>query len=482
MKIVLIFSRKVTKESSIPPFGIMYLAAMLRKHEYNDIKLFDMALANEEEIIKECLAFMPDIIGLSSDSISFDRGAELLRALKGQCINAKYIVGGIHATIDPEGVLHNTGADIAIIGEGESTIVDVVKCFEKNSDFGNIAGIAYIDEGKFVVTPTREFIEDLDAIPFPARDLLPMQRYLDVVPDIPMLYPTMPLIASRGCKANCIYCQPVARKLFGKKMRCRSVDNVMEEIKYLKKNYKFKALYFIDDELLFNGREWIEQLCNELILSKLNIKWTCQARVDQIDEDLLVLMKRSGCYAIGFGVESGSQKILNFMRKGYKVEQIHKAFDLCRKYRIITTCNFMVGTPGETLETVQDSLDLISRISPNLIRCSITTPTPGSDLHDCMEKEDRINIKKLSDFDRWASYPIRLDGFSQDDIERAVKQIVGMFYSQFFSIFYNPRRFIENWYFIRILILRYLQLLSHPGLFFKDIVFYLQYSRHRKGK
>ncbi len=169
------------------------------------------------------------------------------------------------------------------------------------------------------------------------------------------------------------------------------------------------------------------------------------------------------------------------MRKGYNVSQIERAFEICRQNRIITTCNLMVGTPGETHETIQESIDMLSRIRPNLVRCGITTPTPGSDLYTYMVKENRINITRLSDFDRWAAYPIKLDNFTKEDIQESIRKLLMNFYKNFFSIFYNPFRFVNEFYFINILLKRYFALASHPARFWKDISFYLLYFKHRKG-
>ncbi len=482
MKIFFIYARKTRSESNIPPLGIMSLAAVLRKNGYSDVKLFDLAIHSDEYIIRECLEHRPDLIGLSTDSISYENGSATIRSIQAQYSGARYIAGGVHPTIAPEQTLKETGSEVAVIGEGEETIAELVNRFDSGHGYADVRGIAYFDGGKLVMTEPRPLIDGLDAVPFPARDLLPMDRYLNVCPDIPMLYPTMTIMASRGCKGNCIYCQPVVKTLFGKKMRHRSVPNVIEEIIRLQNTYSFSSLYFADDELLFNGREWIEELCNTLIERKLNLKWVCQGRVDQIDEDLMALMKKSGLYAMGFGVESGSQQILNTMRKGYRVEKIAEAFEICRRKGIITTCNLMVGTPGETRETIQESIDMLRKVKPDLVRVSITTPTPGSDLHAKMEAEGRINLKRLSEFDRWAAYPIRLDGFTKEDIQQSIRDLLGTFYKNFFSLLKRPGILMKRRYFFRILFKRQLQIARNPLRLWKDITFYLTYFWRRMGR
>jgi len=480
-KIFLIFSRKFQKESNVYPVGIMLLAAVLREKGFKDIRLFDLAFHSKEYIVKQAQEDSPDIIGLSTDSISFENGIDLFKKIQEAYKGATYIAGGVHPTIAPEESLLKLNAEVAVIGEGERTIVEVIEAIAKKKEYSGISGIAYLKDGQFVQNEPREFIENLDELPFPSRDLLPMEKYLGTAADIPMLSPTITVFASRGCKGNCIYCQPVMRKLFGAKMRKRSVSNVIKEIIYLKENFSFNTLYFTDDELLYNGKEWIQDLCRTIIDKKLNLRWCCQARVDQIDEDLIKIMKESGCFAIGLGVESGSNEILRILRKGYKAEQVDKAFEICRRNKMITTCNFMIGTPGETKETLGESIDLLRRIRPNLVRCSITTPTPGSDLYTKLNEEGRINLSSLSDFDRWAVYPIKLENISKEDIQISMKSLLDVFYHNFFLNVVNPVRFVKEFYFFKVLMRRYFLLLKTPGVFFKDIGFYLNYFRHRKG-
>jgi anaerobic magnesium-protoporphyrin IX monomethyl ester cyclase len=482
MKIFLIFSRKSMGETNIPPLGIMSLAATLRAHGHTDIRLFDMAYDSETTVIDACRTEKPDLIGLSTDSISFDRGAACIAGIRKVYGGGRIILGGVHPTIAPEEALRTTGALLAAIGEGEETVLAIVDALEGAKDIASVKGIAYRDGDTVRKTGPRPFIENLDTVPFPARDLLPMERYLRARADVPMLMPVITVFASRGCYGNCIYCQPVARTLFGKTMRHRSVENVIDEIEMLQRTYSFRTLFFTDDELLYNGREWVEELAETMIRKRLRLRWTCQARVDQVqDEGLVALLRRAGCYAIGFGVESGSQSILNYMRKGYTTPMIDNAFRLCRKQGIITTCNLMVGTPGESSASVAESRAMIARIHPNLIRVSITTPTPGSDLHTKLIKENRILISRLSDFDRWAANPIRLDDFSKEEIRVAIRSFLTLFYRDFFRTVVNPLRLIKNWYFVKVLVLRYLFLLKSPARFWQDLLFYLTYFKHRKG-
>ncbi|MFH1782303.1 MAG: cobalamin-dependent protein [Candidatus Omnitrophota bacterium] len=300
MKIFLIFARKFQKESYSYPIGIMSLAAILRRNEYNDIKLFDMAIDSMEFIIESCLKDKPDLVGLSSDSISFENGTKLVKKIQERYKKTIYVLGGVHPTIAPEEALRELGADIAVIGEGEVSFLELVKKIDKGEDYIDVNGIAYLREDKFFENRPRDFINNLDDIPFPARNLLPMEKYLNVPPDIPMLYPAMTIMAGRGCRSNCIYCQPICRKLFGSKMRVRSVGNVIEEIEFLRMNYRFRTLCFIDDEFFYNGVPWIEELCSSILDKKIKIRWTCIGRVDHIEAKLIKKMKRGRMFFNSF--------------------------------------------------------------------------------------------------------------------------------------------------------------------------------------
>lgn len=482
MKIFLIYARKVREPSNMPPMGILILGALLRQKTDHKVRLFDMGFDSDQEIFDECLKEKPDVIGLSTDSIGYQSGLTLLNKLRGLPFEPRIIVGGVHPSIDPEKTLKETGADLVVMCEGEYTLLEIMERLSSQSSYEDVTGIAFIKNGKFVINQARPFIKELDELPWPDRSLANYQRYLDARPDMPFIYPTMVVMTNRGCKGNCIYCQPVVRNMYGKRMRYRSVDNVISEIAELRSRYDFKSILFNDDDLLFNGKEWLYDFCNKMELHFANLKWACYSRIDQIDDKMARKMSKAGCYAIAFGVESGSQKILNYMRKGYRVEQVSDVFDICRKYGIISTANLMVGTPGDSRDTIKNTANMLIKAKPDLVRVSITTPTPGSDLQKLMLAEDRINLKNLSDYDRWAFYPIRLDGFSKQDMRWAIKRLMGIYYRSLIARLVIPWRAYNSWYFLKRLLLRYLNMARRPKLMLSDIYFYMTYYWQRRGR
>ena len=219
----------------------------------------------------------------------------------------------------PESLLNET--DYIVEGEGEVTICELLHSLEGKMDIENVKGIWYKKNGVLKRTPQRPFIQNLDDLPFPARQLLPKEY---------MNFGHTTISASRGCPFNCSFCQPTLRKLFGPVVRFRSPKNVVDEMEYLKTTFKIKHVKFQDDT--FTARkQWVTEVCSEILKRKLKIRWDCNARVNTIDKELLTKMKEAGCTKVEFGVESGSQEILNSLNKGTTIKQIEDAFRYVKK-------------------------------------------------------------------------------------------------------------------------------------------------------
>ena len=484
MKILFIYMRYTKKVNFVPPLGIAYIASMLEKNGHA-VNIMDYAFFSDNELEEKVKMLKPDVIGFSTDSISYGNLRHYVNIVKNASPNSLIIAGGPHPTMFPELTINEASVDIVVIGEGELSTVELLDCIQNKKDFSALDGIVYKDKknDKIVIIPKTKYIEDLDILPYPARHLLDIKKYLNTTPDIPMGLRTMVIYGSRGCNGNCIYCQPVLRNLFGKKMRFRSPEKIVDEIEHLMDKYKTKNFYFADDEFLFNTHEWIEQLCHEIKKRNLKINWQCQARIDHAQRDILKIMKEAGCFSINFGVESGSQKILNYMRKGYRAEKILNAFKICQELKIITTANFMFGTPNESKETLNETFEIIKQAKPDFMRVSITTPTPGSDLYKELVNSDRINIKSWEDFNRWVINPIKLENLTQEEIKEFIDAIFSYYKKNFLLNLLNPYMFFfKKRYFYFVVIKRFFNLFSKPKLLFKDIMFYLNYTSLRTEK
>jgi anaerobic magnesium-protoporphyrin IX monomethyl ester cyclase len=283
------------------PLGILYIAAILRKHGYK-ISFVDLTFGNFHDIKKELLS--TDIIGISAASALFGSASKVANYIKEIDQDLTCIIGGPHATAFPQDCLEK-GFDIAVIGEGERTIIDLLNAIEKNKPLQDVAGIVFRKSDNLIYTRPRALIPNLDELPFPARDLIDHKRYFASGVE-------HTLIASRGCPYNCIYCKPMIDKLFGRRVRMRSPFNVIDELEMLCKDYKHevkaRGVVFVDDVFTIN-RKWIESFCAEIKKRKLEVRWSCQTRVNLADEKVFRMMKSAGCYLIEFGVESGSQRI-----------------------------------------------------------------------------------------------------------------------------------------------------------------------------
>jgi len=242
---------------------------------------------------------------------------------------------------------------------------------EKGGSLGDVDGIAFKENGKIVVNKARAFIQDLDEIPFPIREWANYKQYRRIG-----------LVATRGCPYRCLFCKPIQDKLFGKKIRCRSPENVAKEIEPLAKRYPKRVFTFKDDMLTINQTSWFQRLFELFKAKKIKIRWQCNSRVNAVDYEKLSWMKKSGCYHIYFGVESGSQRMLEFYRKSASVDQAIQAFDLCHKLKILPNASVILGAPEEKREDMEQTFQLMKRLKPYRWMVHIATPFPGNHLYE----------------------------------------------------------------------------------------------------
>ena len=387
MKILLIdppFYRFIGYYNRYFPLGLAYLASVLRK-EGHEVLIYDAdcnvspskmdftrledsypdylkSLKDEnhpilQEVSHTISNFNPDIVGITVWTTFAASAFKIASLCKEYDRSVPVVMGGPHVSIKYDEVLKICpDVDFLIRGEGEETFLELVRMIgerwgNKNATFNNIKGISYRQNGEMVHNPQREFVKDLDSIPFPARDLL-LNKDSYNSEDMGLL------MTSRGCPYNCSYC---ATSIWERKVRYRSVDNVIEEIKLIIDKYGTRQFTFKDDSFTVNKKRVLE-LCDRLIKEKININWDCNTRVNLINEDLLSKMKKAGCNSIKVGIETGSEKILKLMRKGITFEQCRKSANLFRKVGIHWTGYFMMGLPSETKEEVYQTLKFMKEL------------------------------------------------------------------------------------------------------------------------
>lgn len=323
----------------------------------------------------------PDIIGLSVKTPSVGSALKVSRIAKTINPNMLVVWGGPHPSMVPENVIKENDVDLVVVGEGEKTLLNYLEKMDTD-EWENIQGIVYKKKNRIINNGVSPTVLDLDSIPFP-------NKYFDKVTINSEKYPKPSTIfSSRGCPYQCVYCG--SRNIFGQKIRFRSVDNVMEEIKYLHDN--FGTRYFTFDDDTFGVNEKItHDICNRIIESKMKITWECETRANLINHDIVKLLSKAGCTRTWLGIESGNQDILKLIKKGITLNQIHNAFSILKQNNMIIQAFFMIGFPWDTEHTIKNTIDLMMEIKPDIAVLSVFTPYPGTEIFNYCEKEGLIS-------------------------------------------------------------------------------------------
>ena len=377
-----------------PPIGLMYIAAALEKAGFKVQVLDNYLMKKTTSEVKQFVSSLnPQIVGITCGSATYSRCVETAKVIKEVLPSCRIVAGGWHASYVPDTLLNIPEIDYVVMGEGERAITQLATSIINGEEptAMTIPGIACRRQGKNIKNPPK-FIENLDEIPYPAWHLLPLELY-DRVIEYLNVKPADVMSISRGCVFNCGFCE--TRKLWGNICRAFSPQRVINEIEYLQSKYGTKGIYFINDNFTLRKKETIE-LCNLMIKNKLDLEWVCDTRVDLVDEELLEVMSKAGCKTIWFGVESGSQKVLQRIGRNTSLEQIETAFKLCRKNGIQTACSFMLGTPDETLKDMEASLKFAKKLNPDWCRFNIFIANPDSRLYQ--EVLESKNYDRLDDF------------------------------------------------------------------------------------
>ena len=363
-----------TKGISIPPLGILYIAAVLEREGIQvEIVPADVLDMNWREIKQKIKSFNPDIIGVSSTTENRFQSFKLVKIAKKTSPSAITVLGGPHASMAPADCLeHIQELDIVIKGEGELTMLELCQVLDKKkhlSSLVDIQGISFKLNGKIVSNPPRAPIKDLDTLPFPAYHLLPYEKYkfFYEVPGHGNL-PAANIMTSRGCPFNCNFCATPIN--WGRAVRMRSPENIISEIELLIKRYGIKVIFFFDDTFNAN-RKRVEKICSLILERKLNIFWKCDIRMDLIDKELLTIMKKSGLFHLSFGLEAGSERIRNeIINKKINIQDFHRTVQWCNELDIIPNSFFIFSHPTETWEEAQETIHVIEKYR-NRIEASI---------------------------------------------------------------------------------------------------------------
>jgi len=362
--------------NSYPPLGLGYLAAVLER-EGHQVRIHDFGLTPNtplEEDIQDIEEFAPHLVGITSMTNVYHSALETARLVK-ERMGCPVVMGGPHPTVFPQRTVQEPWVDYVVYGEGEETLVELVRALEGQMDLEGVQGLCFKRNGEVILNPARPLIRDLDGLPFPARHLY---RLLDYPLFAPNGERMLTLLSSRGCPYNCSYC---FKGIVGRTYRQRSPDNIVAELRLLIQRYDIRNFYFIDDLFTLDLRR-LDALLDRFIEERLDIRWQCLARVDRVTPQILRKMHRAGCRQIHYGIESGNQEVLDRVGKGITLEQVRRAIAWTAEAGIRSKGYFMLGLPGDTEETIRQTIELAAELPLDEAMFSITTPFPGTRLWD----------------------------------------------------------------------------------------------------
>jgi anaerobic magnesium-protoporphyrin IX monomethyl ester cyclase len=406
------FAERWTKGSSMPPLGLLSIGAVLEKRDF-DIRIVpaDMQKLSWKEIKQEIQEFAPDIVGVTSVTENRFQSFKLISLAKKALPSAVTILGGPHASMAAEDTLrHIPELDVVVRGEGEMTMLELCEVFGASKSppsLRSVKGISYRDNGEMRTNPPRDPILDLDSLPSPAFHLIPFEDYNFRFP-VPGKgnLPAINVMTSRGCPFNCNFCAtPIT---WGRRLRMRSPENVVEEIEVLKNRYGIQVVFFFDDTFNANP-ERASQICDIIIRKKLNIFWKCDIRNDLIDRDILVKMKEAGLFHLSFGLEAGSERVRSqIVNKKVDVDDFHNLIQWCRELDIIPNPFFIFSHPTETWPEAQETIKIIEQYRENIeASVAILHVYPGTPLEKTA-REQGILPKDFSWAKRYRSKIITL--------------------------------------------------------------------------
>lgn len=452
-----------------PALGIGYLAAYLEKNGVK-VKVLDIAAEGrknireidqkirigleEKEIIKRIKEFNPFLVGITSQSTLHANDAhETARVVKKISKKIIIVMGGAHPSSSPEDVLSDRNIDIVVRGEGEITLWEIVKNLSSGKDIKKVLGTSVRKGDGFIHNPLRPLIKDIDVLPFPARHLLPMDIYFEEAKkgkNYSMRHRAITMVTSRGCPGNCIYC--AVRTVWGRGWRGRSPENVVDEIVQMIKDYRVREIHFLDDSMAVDEKR-LENICDEIIKRNLKIRWTTPNGIAiwQMNPKLLLKMKKSGCYRLTFGLESGNKSILNnFIGKHYDFGKAREMIKFSSLIGLWTIGTFIIGFPHETLAQINDTINFAKSTDLDFAVFYIANPFPGTPLCDICLKEGLITKDEIYKTVRGC----KTKNFSHQELVKIQQQATSDFLKSRLSkpcLILRKLRSVENvWYLLRL--------------------------------
>ena len=416
MRVAIIAPPYPLEEAPAPPLGVTYVAAAFAAAGA-EVKILDYIVSRytPEKLKAELDAFQPDAVGATSVTLNFYGAADIVGTAKRHNPDIVTMMGGPHVSFDAENTLTTyPEIDLIVRGEGEETIAELTPQLRNRDTWAGIRGITFRQNGRLVATPQREFIDDLDTLPLPARHLLPLSRYQALG------YP-ISIITSRGCPYSCIFCQ--GRRMVGKKIRKRSAAGIVNEIEQIL-SYGINRINIADD-LFASDKAKVMEVCGEIQKRGLSFTWSAFARVNTVDRETLQVMKDTGCDSVSFGVESGNPEMLKRIRKNITLDQVRQAVKLCNEVGMLAHTSFMVGLPGESPETLEETKQFAASLG-SLYGYHFLAPFPGTTVREEVDKYDlEILTHDWSRYDANSAI-VRTSALSPEQIDAFVGEFEGI--------------------------------------------------------
>jgi len=422
------------------PLGIAYLASTLEQDGHK-VTILDMNINKniDSEIKKD-----PDLVGFTATTPAIKKVWRLAEQVK-TASQAKIVIGGPHPSALPYESIEKTGVDVVVVGEGEETLKEICGRVESKRSLAGVKGIFYKENGRVSDNGPRPLIQDIDSLPFPAFHLFNLKEYGNAQPikDYKKDARSFYIFTSRGCPYGCIFC---SKALYGRTFRPRTPENVLAEWQILVEDYKATEIGMQDD--IFNlDKKRALKICSMIKKNGLDIPWlTCNGiRTNHTDYELLAEMKKAGCYRVGYGVENGSQRVLDFLQKSQTLEQVEMAFKVTKKVGLESMGFFMIGNPTETEETIDQTIEFAIKLNPDIAHFTISAPFPGTQLRKLIEENGKLLITD------WDQYGI-LEGKAFFEYGELTSKTVERKWHQAYRRFYlRPRRVmgelvkLNNW-------------------------------------
>ena len=422
---------QVRVRGCMPPLNLLYLAAYLKRHgQLADVLDLYAEPLGDAEFLERVRGFAPDVVGFATYTANVGVVLHLAAAVKARFPGIVVVAGGIHASFLPETVLRDPNVDYVVRGEGEETLLELVRALEARTHVGAIKGLARREAGEILSAPAREMFADLDRLPLPAYEDVDFGKYYLAVTRAVTFGRVASVLTMRGCPYPCSFCSHHFG--YGVRTRKRGVSSVIEEVRLLHDVHGIRELQIEDSSFTCDPRRVIE-ICSEIVRLGLKLTWNCNARADTASDELFAAMKAAGCERVLLGAESGSQRMLDAMKKGITVEQIRRAVALARKHRMRITCAFVLGTPGETRETAEETYRLMMELDPDYVMFSVLVPSVGSELFDAAVAGGKVDPARAHGADFITLYSerdpiVQMSELTRDELVRCMEKYTRDFY------------------------------------------------------